>query len=62
MSDFAAIRFDALLYLCNIVVANLPSARFRLLFYRRFMQVEMAPGDVYSFRSLARLPEAAGDW
>ena len=44
MSDFAAIRFDALLYLCNIVVANLPSARLRLLFYRRVMQVQMAPG------------------
>jgi acetyltransferase-like isoleucine patch superfamily enzyme len=44
MTDWAAVRFDALLYICNIVVANFPSARFRKLFYQRVMQVEMAPG------------------
>jgi maltose O-acetyltransferase len=42
--NWAAIRFDALLYLCNIIVANLPSVRLRLLFYQRVMQVELAPG------------------
>ncbi len=44
MSHWAAVRFDALLYICNIVVANLPSARLRKLFYQRVMQVEMGPG------------------
>lgn len=44
MTDWAAVRFDALLYLCNIVVASFPSARLRKLFYQRVMQVEMAPG------------------
>jgi acetyltransferase-like isoleucine patch superfamily enzyme len=44
MTDWAAVRFDALLYICNIVVANFPSARLRKLFYQRVMQVEMAPG------------------
>jgi acetyltransferase-like isoleucine patch superfamily enzyme len=44
MNNWAAIRFDALLYLCNIIVANLPSVRLRLLFYHRVMQVELAPG------------------
>ena len=45
MINWAAVRFDALLYTCNIVVANLPSVRLRHLFYRRVMQVEMAPGS-----------------
>lgn len=44
MTDWAAVRFDALLYICNIVVANFPSVRLRKLFYQRVMQVEMAPG------------------
>jgi acetyltransferase-like isoleucine patch superfamily enzyme len=44
MSHWAAVRFDALLYICNLVVANLPSARLRKLFYQRVMQVEMGPG------------------
>jgi acetyltransferase-like isoleucine patch superfamily enzyme len=43
--NFDSIKFDALLYICNIVVANLPSARLRHLFYRRVMQVEMGPGS-----------------
>lgn len=44
MTDWAAVRFDALLYVCNLVVASFPSARLRKLFYQRVMQVEMAPG------------------
>ena len=44
MTDWAAVRFDALLYICNLVVASFPSARLRKLFYQRVMQVEMAPG------------------
>jgi acetyltransferase-like isoleucine patch superfamily enzyme len=43
--NFAAVGFDALLYVCNIVVANVPSVRLRHLFYRRVMQVELAPGS-----------------
>jgi acetyltransferase-like isoleucine patch superfamily enzyme len=37
------LRFDALLYVCNSIVANLPSATLRHVFYRRFMQIEIAP-------------------
>jgi len=37
-------RFDALLYLCNRLVAVFPSARGRLWFYRHVMKVELAPG------------------
>lgn len=36
------VRFDALLYLCNRVVAYLPSSRFRKLFYRSAMQIDIA--------------------
>lgn len=43
--SLAAVGFDALLYVCNIVIANVPSVRLRHLFYRRVMQVEMAPGS-----------------
>lgn len=37
-------RFDALLYLCNRIVAGLPSARLRGWFYRHVMKIEMEPG------------------
>ncbi len=37
-----AYRFDALLYLCNIIVAVFPSARVRHLFYKRVMKINMA--------------------
>jgi len=40
----AKIRFDALLYVCNRVVACFPSARARQWFYRHVMQVDLAPG------------------
>lgn len=36
------IRFDALLYICNMLVANFPSSRFRHFFYRYIMQIEIA--------------------
>ena len=35
------IRAEGLLYLCNRVVARIPSHRFRLFFYRRFMRFEI---------------------
>jgi acetyltransferase-like isoleucine patch superfamily enzyme len=35
------VRLDALLYLCNFVIASLPSARLRHSFYRSVMQVEL---------------------
>lgn len=37
------IRFDALLYLCNLVVAKLPSSRIRHWFYVHAMQVDLDP-------------------
>jgi maltose O-acetyltransferase len=37
----ANIRFDALLYICNILIANFPSSRFRHFFYRNIMQVRI---------------------
>ncbi len=37
-------RFDALLYICNRVVAYFPSSRVRKFFYRHVMQLELAPG------------------
>jgi acetyltransferase-like isoleucine patch superfamily enzyme len=37
-------RYDALMYFCNRVVANFPSARLRHGFYRRVMNFEIAPG------------------
>jgi maltose O-acetyltransferase len=37
-------RYDALVYLCNRVVAYFPSARLRLMFYRRVMKIDIAPG------------------
>ncbi|MCX6971997.1 MAG: acyltransferase [Verrucomicrobia bacterium] len=37
-------RFDALLYFCNRIVANLPSATVRQYFYRHVMQLDLAPG------------------
>jgi len=37
-----SIRFDALLYVCNILVAVFPSSRCRHLFYRKVMGVELA--------------------
>jgi maltose O-acetyltransferase len=40
--NLKAYRFDALLYICNIIVAVFPSARVRHLFYRRVMKVDMA--------------------
>ncbi|MGA7129190.1 MAG: acyltransferase [Chthoniobacterales bacterium] len=36
-----SVRQDALLYVCNFIVANLPSARLRHLFYRKVMQIEI---------------------
>jgi maltose O-acetyltransferase len=38
------VRFDALLYVCNLVVAQLPSASLRMLFYRRAMKLDLGPG------------------
>jgi maltose O-acetyltransferase len=35
--------FDALLYVCNHVVANLPSGRLRIAFYRVCMQIDCGP-------------------
>lgn len=40
----ANLRFDALLYVCNRVVAVLPSARLRQFFYRHVMRLELGPG------------------
>jgi len=37
-----SIRFDALLYVCNILVAVFPSSRCRHLFYRKMMGLEIA--------------------
>jgi maltose O-acetyltransferase len=37
-----AYRFDALLYVCNTIVAVFPSARIRHLFYKWVMKVDMA--------------------
>ncbi|WP_315861298.1 acyltransferase [Roseiconus lacunae] len=39
-----AYRFDGLLWLCNVVVANFPSARVRHWFYRRAMKIDLASG------------------
>jgi maltose O-acetyltransferase len=39
-----AIRYDALMYFCNRVVANFPCARVRHFFYRSVMRIEIAPG------------------
>lgn len=38
------VRFDALLYVCNRLVAGMPSARVRQCFYRHVMHLELAPG------------------
>ena len=38
-------RFDALLYFCNFVIANFPSARVRLWFYRTVMKFDAAPNS-----------------
>jgi acetyltransferase-like isoleucine patch superfamily enzyme len=35
------IRFDALLYVCNMLIANFPSSSFRHFFYRYIMQVQI---------------------
>jgi acetyltransferase-like isoleucine patch superfamily enzyme len=40
----ATIRFDALLYVCNRLVACFPSGRIRRYFYRRAMRLDIAPG------------------
>lgn len=40
----ATVRFDALLYICNRLVACLPSGRARLFFYRHAMRLDIAPG------------------
>jgi maltose O-acetyltransferase len=37
-----AYRFDALLYFCNIIVAVIPSARVRHVFYKRAMKINIA--------------------
>jgi maltose O-acetyltransferase len=37
-------RFDALLYFCNRIVANFPSATIRQYFYRHVMLLEISPG------------------
>ena len=37
-------RFDALLYVCNRLVAYFPSGRVRLGFYRQAMLLDIAPG------------------
>ena len=39
-----AIRYDALMYFCNRVVANFPCARVRHFFYRSVMRIDIAPG------------------
>jgi acetyltransferase-like isoleucine patch superfamily enzyme len=36
-------RYDALLYVCNRVVAYFPGSRLRHFFYRRAMKIEIAP-------------------
>lgn len=36
-------RFDALLYLCNVIVAVMPSARLRHWFYRAIMKIDLSP-------------------
>ena len=36
-----AIAFDALLYVCNVLVANLPSARLRISFYGSAMRLKL---------------------
>ena len=42
MSDLARrLRFDALLYICNRIIAELPSHTFRLAWYRRVMRFEI---------------------
>jgi acetyltransferase-like isoleucine patch superfamily enzyme len=45
------VRLDALLYICNLIVANLPSARLRHIFYRNVMQIEMG-SNVHIFSGL----------
>ena len=40
----ATFRFDALLYVCNRLVAFFPSGRVRRYFYRRVMQIDISPG------------------
>ena len=37
-------RFDALLYVCNRLVAYFPSGHVRLCFYRHVMRLDIAPG------------------
>jgi len=39
------IFFDALLYVCNVLVAPLPSARLRMAFYRHVMGIEIGEGS-----------------
>src|ERR1700733_12688646 len=36
-------RFDALIYICNHVIANLPSVTLRMTFYRHCMRCEFGP-------------------
>jgi acetyltransferase-like isoleucine patch superfamily enzyme len=44
MSDiFDRVRGEALLYVCNRIVARIPSHTVRLSFYRRLMQFEIGP-------------------
>ena len=40
--NLKAYRFDALLYICNYIVAVFPSSRIRHLFYKRLMKIDMA--------------------
>ena len=39
-----ALRYDALMYFCNRVVAKFPAARLRHFFYRSVMRIDIAPG------------------
>lgn len=39
-----ALRYDALIYFCNRIVANFPAARLRHFFYRSVMRIDIAPG------------------
>ena len=42
--NLKACRYDALLFVCNLLVANFPSARLRHTFYRQVMKIQLSPG------------------
>lgn len=38
---FKQIRFDALIYFCNFIIANFPSSHIRMFFYKTVMKIDL---------------------